>query len=164
VVSAGPRVIANTLWEQERRATEWTTVLRESGRVASWAPVLPQSQEVPSSCSCLSSFYAFILAFRARGFPDQSAINHFAAMFSPASMPWLERVLTPVLAFWVVRRTEQARAVDGLAVGLLAGLLGLGVTPAFGGSLDARSMVFFLILVGLGWLGGLVGKKMSSRS
>jgi len=43
--------------------------------------------------------YAFVLAFRARGFPDQAAINHFAAMFSPASMPWLERVLTPVLAF-----------------------------------------------------------------
>jgi hypothetical protein len=108
--------------------------------------------------------YAFVLAFRARGVPDQAAINHFAAMFSPASMPWLERVLTPVLAFWVVRRNEQARAVDGLAVGLLAGLLGLGVTLAFGGSLAAPSIVSFLILVGLGWLGGLVGKKMSSRS
>jgi hypothetical protein len=108
--------------------------------------------------------YAFVLAFRARGFPDQAAINHFAAMVSPASMPWLERVLTPVLAFWVVRRTEQARAVDGLGVGLLAGLLGLGVTLAFGGSLAAPSILAFLILVGLGWLGGLVGKKMSSRS
>jgi len=85
-------------------------------------------------------------------------------MFSPALMPWFERVLTPVLAFWVVRRKEQARAVDGLAVGFLAGLLGLVVTLAFGGSLDARSMVSFLILVGLGWLGGLVGQRMSSRS
>jgi len=49
-------------------------------------------------------------------------------------------------------------------VGFLAGLLGLGVTLAFGGSLAAPSIVSFLILVGLGWLGGLVGKKMSSRS
>jgi hypothetical protein len=108
--------------------------------------------------------YAFVLAFRARGFPDQAAINHFAAMISPAFMPWLERVLTPVLAFWVVRRNEQARAVDGLAVGFLTGLLGLGVTLAFGGSLAAPSIVSFLILVGLGWLGGLVGQRMSSRS
>jgi len=108
--------------------------------------------------------YAFVLAFRARGFPDQAAINHFAAMLSPALMPWLEGVLTPVLAFWVVRRTEAARGVDGLAVGFLAGMLGLGVTLAFGGSIAARSMVFFLILFGLGWLGGLVGQRMSSRS
>ena len=108
--------------------------------------------------------YAFGLAFRARGVPDQAAINHFAAMISPALMPWLEGVLTPVLAFWVVRRTKQARAVDGLAVGLMAGLLGLGVTLAFGGSLAARTMVLFVILVGLGWLGGLVGQRMSSRS
>ena len=108
--------------------------------------------------------YAFVLAFRARGFPDQAAINHFAAVVSPVWMPWLERVLTLVLAFWAVRRNEQARAVDGLAVGVLAGLLGLGVTLAFGGSLAARTMVLFVILVGLGWLGGLVGKKMSSRS
>lgn len=108
--------------------------------------------------------YAFILAFRARGLPDQAAINHFAAAVSPAWMPWLERVLTPVLGFWVVRRNEQARAVDGLAVGILAGLLGLGVTLVFGGSLAAPSIISLLILLGLGWLGGLIGKKMSSRS
>jgi hypothetical protein len=108
--------------------------------------------------------YAFVLAVRALGAPDQAAINRFAATLSPALMPWLERVLTPVLACWVVRRTEEARAIDGLAVGLLAALLGLGVTLAFGGSLAARSMVSFLILVGLGWLGGLIGQRFLSRS
>lgn len=107
--------------------------------------------------------YAFILAFQARGLPDQAAINRFAAAVSPAWMPWLERVLTPVLGFWVVRRNAQARAVDGFAVGLLAGFLGLGVTLAFGGSLAGPSIISFLILLGLGWLGGLVGKRMSSR-
>jgi hypothetical protein len=108
--------------------------------------------------------YAFVLAIRALGAPDQAAINHFAATLSPALMPWLERVLTPILAYWVVRRTEEARAIDGLAVGLLAALLGLGVTLAFGGSLAARSVVSFLILVGLGWLGGLVGQRFPARS
>lgn len=107
--------------------------------------------------------YAFVLAFRARGLPDQAAINHFAAMISPAAMPWLERVLTPVLAFWAVRRTQQLRAVDGLAMGFLAAVLALGVTLAFGGRLTAGSIVSSLVLVGLGWLGGVLGQKMSSR-
>jgi hypothetical protein len=108
--------------------------------------------------------FAFVLAFQVRGAPDQAAINHFAATISPALMPWLERVLTPVLAFWVVRRAEEARALDGFVVGFLAALLGLSVTLAFGGNVGARSIVSFLILVGLGWFGGLVGQRMSSRS
>ena len=105
--------------------------------------------------------YAFVLAFGARGAPDQAAINRFAATLSPALMPWLERGLALVLAFWVVRRTESARAVDGLIVGVLAGLLGMGVTLAFGGSLSVGSIVSFLIIVGLGWLGGFAGQKTS---
>ena len=106
---------------------------------------------------------AFILAFRARGFPDQSAINHFAAVVSPAAMPWLERVLTPLLAFWIARRDARAGAVDGLAVGVLAGVLGLGVTLAFGGSVAVPSIVSLLVLVVLGGLGGLLGRRMPSR-
>jgi hypothetical protein len=105
--------------------------------------------------------YAFVLAFRARGAPDQTAINHFAATLSPALMPWLERGLALALGFWVVRRTETALAVDGLLVGVLAGLLGVSVTLAFGGSLSVRSMVSFLIVAALGWLGGFLGQKMS---
>lgn len=105
--------------------------------------------------------YAFVLAFRARGAPDQAAINHFAAIVSPALMPWLERLLTLLLAFWVVRRTEAARAADGLFVGVLAGLLSLAVMLAFGGQLAVRSLLLSLVVVGLGWLGGFVGQRMS---
>ena len=105
--------------------------------------------------------YAFVLAFRARGAPDQAAINHFAAIVSPALMPWLERLLTLLLAFWAVRRTEAARAADGLFVGVLAGLLSLAVMLAFGGQLAVRSLLLSLVVVGLGWLGGFVGQRMS---
>jgi hypothetical protein len=107
--------------------------------------------------------YAFMLAFRARGAPDQAAINHFAATISRALMPWLERLLTFLLAFWIVWRTEAARATDGLFVGLLAGMLGLGVTLTFGGHLTARGIVSLLIIVGLGWLGGFAARRMSTR-
>jgi hypothetical protein len=105
--------------------------------------------------------YAFVLAIRARGAPDQAAVNHFAATISPALMPWLERLLTLLLAVWVVRRTEAARAVDGLFVGVLTGLLSLGVALAFGGRLTTNSLLPFVVIVGLGWLGGFVGQKMS---
>lgn len=108
--------------------------------------------------------YAFVLAFAARGAPDQTAINHFAATISPALMPWLERLLTLLLAFWVVRGTEPPRAADGLFVGVLAGLLGLAVTLAFGGHLGVSSLLPLFVLVGLGWLGGFVGQRMSVRS
>jgi hypothetical protein len=108
--------------------------------------------------------YAFVLAFQARGVPDQTAINRFAAMLSPALMPWLERVLTPVVAFWVVRRAVAARPVHGLFVGLVAGLLSVGVMLAFGGALAISSVGVVVILAGLGWLGGFVSQKMSARS
>jgi hypothetical protein len=105
--------------------------------------------------------YAFVLAFRARGAPNQAAINQFAAAISPRLMPWLERILTFFLAFWVVRRSEAAHAIDGLLVGVLSGLLGLGVTLAFGGRLTLHSLLAFLVLSGLGALGGFLGQKMS---
>jgi hypothetical protein len=107
--------------------------------------------------------YAFVLAFRARGVPDQAAINHFAKTISPALMPWLERLATLFLAFRLVRRTEAARAVDGLFVGILAGLLGLAVTLVFGGRFGVGSLLPVLVVAALGWLGGFVGQRMSAR-
>jgi hypothetical protein len=105
--------------------------------------------------------YAFVLAFHARGAPDQAAINQLAATISPAMMPWLERLLTVVLAFWVVRWGAGARAADGLYVGLLSGLLSLAVMLSFGGRLTARGLLAFVVLVALGWLGGVLGRMLS---
>lgn len=107
--------------------------------------------------------YAIALAVQVQGAPDQVGINHFAAMISPALMPWLEQLLTLLLAFWVVRRTEAARATDGLFLGVLSGLLSLTVVLAFGGRLTSRSLVFWLVSVGLGWLGGSVGRRMRPK-
>ena len=103
--------------------------------------------------------YAFVLAFQARGAPDQTAISHFAARVSPKLMPWLEMVLTLLLAFRVARRTEGSSIISGLIVGILAGLLSLAVTLAFGGRLGLYDSLFLLIVVALGWLGGFIGQK-----
>ena len=104
--------------------------------------------------------YAFVLAFQARGAPDQSAISHFAARVSPKLMPWLEVSLTFLAAVIVSRRAEKASATHGLFIGILAGLLSLAVPLAFAGRLGLRNLVFLLVIVGLGWVGGLVGAEM----
>jgi hypothetical protein len=103
--------------------------------------------------------YAFVLAFQVRGTPDQIAIDHFAARVSPKLMPWLEMLLTLVVSAGVARRVERARILHGLVIGALAGFLSLAVTLAFGARLSLHNLLFFLIVVGLGWLGGFVGKK-----
>jgi len=108
--------------------------------------------------------YALVLALQARGAPDQTAINHFAAGVSPKLMPWLEMLLTLLVAVRLARRTEEASVVTGLLVGILAGLMSLAVTLAFGGRLGLYNLVFFLIVVGLGWLGGFVGQKKRGRT
>ncbi len=108
--------------------------------------------------------YAFVLAFQARGAPDQNSINQFATRVSPKLMPWLEMSLTLVVAIIVARRAEKASIIHGLFIGILAGLLSLAVTLAFGGRLGLHNLVFFLIVVGLGWLGGFVGQKRTGRT
>jgi hypothetical protein len=108
--------------------------------------------------------YAFVLAFQARGAPDQSAISHFAARVSRQLMPWLEVSLTFLTAVMVARRAEQAGATHGLFIGILAGLLSLAVPLAIAGRLGLRNLVVFLIIVGLGWVGGFVGQKRTDRT
>jgi hypothetical protein len=108
--------------------------------------------------------YAFFLAFEARGAPDQIAINHFAARMSPKLMPWLEGLLTLVIALIVARRAEKARIVHGLLVGILAGSLSLAVILAFGGRLGLNNLYFLAITVGVGWFGGIVSQKRASGS
>jgi thiamine transporter ThiT len=108
--------------------------------------------------------YAFVLAFQARGAPDQSAISHFAARVSPKLMPWLEASLTCLAAVVVARRAGNAGATYGLFIGLLAGLLSLAMPLTFAGRLGLRNMVPFLITVGLGWVGGFVGQKRTERT
>jgi 4-amino-4-deoxy-L-arabinose transferase-like glycosyltransferase len=77
-------------------------------------------------------------------------------------MPWLEMVLTLLLAFRVARRTEGASIISGLIVGILAGVLSLTVTMAFRGRLGLHDSLFLLIVVALGWLGGLIGQKTAT--
>ena len=107
--------------------------------------------------------FALVLAVQAGGVPDQSRINAFAAMLSPILMPWAERILTPAVAFRAVRRAATAVSMDGLWIGIVAGILGIGVTLVFGGPLTLGAAISFVILVGLGWFGGLLSAATPHR-
>ena len=108
----------------------------------------------------LIALYAVVLAFQARGAPDQIAINHFAKWVSPKLMPWLEMLLTLVMALRVARQAPKASILHGLLIGITAALLCLAVVLAFGGRLGLHNLLFSLIVVGLGWLGGFVGQSL----
>lgn len=103
--------------------------------------------------------YAFVLAFQARGAPDQTAIQHFAASISPKLMPWTETVLTFLFALKVARKTDETGVVSGLAVGILAGVLSSAVTLFYAGRIGLHNAVFPLLLVALGLIGGFIGQK-----
>jgi hypothetical protein len=111
----------------------------------------------------ITAMCAFVLAFQTRGAPDQTALSHFAARVNPKLMPWLEEFLTLLVATWVTRRTQQATTIDGLFIGILAGLLSLAVILAFHGRLGLHTLLFSLIVVGLGWFGGFIGQKRAGR-
>ena len=110
----------------------------------------------------ISAAYAFILAFEARGKPDQAAIGHFAASVSRWLIPLLEMSLTFFASAVVARRGDSTVTIEGLIVGILVGLLSLGVTLVFVHHLGLYSPIYFFITVGLGWLGSIVRKKKNT--
>ncbi len=110
----------------------------------------------------ITTAYAFVLAFKVRGAPDQTAINSFAQGIGIKLMLWLEVVMTFLAALIVTRRTKESSATYGLFIGAVVGLLSLALSLAFGGRISLEDLVFFLIVIGLGWLGGFVGQKRSA--
>jgi hypothetical protein len=115
------------------------------------------------SLMIITAGYAAILAFQARGSPDQNTINRFAAGMSPRLMPWLEIIFTLIVSFRVARTTEEHKIIHGLFIGILAGLLGLAVALFIRGHVSLHSLVIFLCVAGLGWLGGFCGQKWAAK-
>jgi hypothetical protein len=105
--------------------------------------------------------YAFVLAVQARGGPNQAVVNQFARVTASRVMPWLEGLLTFVLA-WRMSRAADATRADGILIGVLSGLLSTAVVLAFGGHLVLRHLIVFLVITALGWLGGMAGRRWSA--
>ena len=105
--------------------------------------------------------YAFKLAFKAQGAPDQARITQFAAQFGRSSWPLIAAVLTILAAVWVARQARHAERRHGAAVGIIAGI----ITTVPGLTLNMQTLGDFGLIVAAGLLGGLLVARLNvSRS
>jgi putative membrane protein (TIGR04086 family) len=82
-------------------------------------------------------------------------MDQFANQVSPWSGPIFLTLLTFAAGFWLGRREGAAGPLNGLAVGVLAGLLNL----AIGFSLSLGDLAAFILAAAAGWLGGTLGNR-----
>ena len=109
------------------------------------------------SSICVVTGYATYLAFQARGAPDQTMINKFAANTAMAIVSTLIGVGTLVGGLLAGRKAKADVLQNGLAVGLITALIGL--VFSFLSSLNLWTVVSFALSVGGGWVGGQLASK-----
>ena len=99
--------------------------------------------------------YATILAFQVRGQPDQAQI----ALVARQIAPWVSPLLTIGGVIWVVRKGVREASLNSILVGVVAAFTNLVISFLFGGTLDLRAVVSFVLIVLAGWLGGRVSGR-----
>lgn len=93
--------------------------------------------------------YTLLVVFGTGGGPDQVSLQQFNSVVGTQLFPLVTVLLTAVAAAWVVRHVDPETAVvHGLAVGVLAGLVGF----AFG-AFDVVMVIRFVATVTAGVLG-----------
>ena len=99
--------------------------------------------------------YATILAVQAQGTPDQEKI----AEFGESVGSWLGTIVGLLCIFlgaaWTARRVPQHKAFHGLLLGIFVAIITTAL-DAIGG-LTALDIAGFVLAIGAGWLGGVVG-------
>ncbi len=101
--------------------------------------------------------YASVIAFQARGAPDQELINAFANQYAPWIGPISLILFTFLGARHVARRVDTAVQTNGIAVGVLASLIDLIVEGAR--SFGLISVLTVILTIGAAWLGSRTVQK-----
>ncbi len=103
--------------------------------------------------------YAMVLGFQARGAPAQALIAQFATTFGM----WGGLVITLLLTFFaailVARKAKPAAQLNGLIVGIVVAVLSLFWDVMFPESFGLTTVIFTILTVAAGWLGGGVMSK-----
>jgi hypothetical protein len=103
--------------------------------------------------------YAFTLAIETRGKPDQAAIGLFSGSVGRWLVPLSEFILTFVCSIFYFKKDEKTIAVHGLVLGIIVGLMNIAMKIGFGGHADYHSSINFLLIVGIGFLGGHISQN-----
>ena len=98
--------------------------------------------------------YAFILAFQARGAPDQGMIQSFANQYAPRIGPISLIVFTVLGVMRMARRLEAAVPLHGVILGALASLVNI----VFDG-VSLNSLLTTILTIAAGWLGAQMGPR-----
>jgi hypothetical protein len=98
--------------------------------------------------------YAFYLGFQARGAPDQERISQFAQWISSILSPLLGIVLTFVGARWVRKKALAAKRHGGLILGVVVIFLSILTDIAFRSPFRPIDLLWFVLILLAGWLGG----------
>jgi hypothetical protein len=101
--------------------------------------------------------YAAYLAIQARGQPDMTLINRFAAQIAPWAASALTIVLTALGAFWVARSAPAQ--LHGTLIGVVAALLSLLPSLISSRGLTPIALLAAALIVGAGWIGGLIASR-----
>jgi putative membrane protein (TIGR04086 family) len=103
--------------------------------------------------------YAASLAFQARGQPDSTLINQFAAQVAPWATPALTALLTLLGGLWVGRAVPSRAPLHGLLVGVVAALLSLLLSLFGARGVQVTTLLACVVIVAAGWVGGLIASR-----
>ena len=109
------------------------------------------------SSICVVTGYATYLSFQARGAPDMTMINEFAAKSAEGVLNIFIGVGTLVGGLFAGRKAKENAFQNGLMVGFITAFIYL-VLSIFGG-LSLWVVVSFILAMGGGWLGGKLSSK-----
>lgn len=98
--------------------------------------------------------YASYLAFQARGAPDQAMIDVFANQYAPWIGAISVIVFTVLGAMWLARRAEAATQLQGIALGVLVGLVNI----IFDG-ISLITLATAIFTIAAGWLGAQLSTR-----
>lgn len=98
--------------------------------------------------------YATLLAFQARGAPDQNMIQAFANQYAPWLGPISLIVFTVFGAMRMARRVETAIPLHGILLGALTRLVNI----LFGG-FGLASLAVTALTIAAGWFGSKLGAR-----
>jgi CDP-diglyceride synthetase len=127
-----------------------------------WRRILLAAVAVPVANLLVTTLvvtaYAVKLAFQVQGAPDQARITRFAEQFGRSSWFVIAVILTVPAAMWAAHRAQRAVRRHGIVVGAIAGV----ATAIPGFHLGVRTLGEFVLMVGAGWLGGLLAGSVGS--
>ena len=109
------------------------------------------------SSVCIVTGYATFLSFQARGAPDMTLINEFAAKNAGGITSVFIGLGTLAGGLLAGRKAKKNSFLNSLMVGILTATVDLVLS--FSGGFSLWGVVSFLFALGGGWLGGKLSRR-----